>query len=416
MPWLLKPDDRTKYDEHLLFIHVPRCGGTSLTQHFDVPAKVKAEKDRTWWGKIGMTYFFHRYHVLETANFPIKTKESVAALFLFVLGCAMLAFGTAAQLAKLIVIASVVLFVAPAFLFTAPFIGRLTWVRRPYLYLVHYVLCQFMESIEWLTGTNKTGYMMHLTARKLLAYGYITPEEMDNVCSMAIVRNPYSRMVSVYMYNRFGSGESFPQFVRSWYYMMRFYRESGETEEWWTPCHCIPQVDFTHFEGKQLVQSIVKQEELKFLKREEDLGLAVANDSSVKDLPDLVRSALLGMPHTNSRKSNKKWYEYFDQETMNMTYEMYKADFEAFGYPAEIEQRPDLVSPAPKLVEPTVEKLRRNSAVVNGRRVSKLLLFQNASNRALSVRTSGLRSSVLASPTSGVSESTMLLQSVTEEK
>jgi len=36
MPWLVKPNDHSKLDEHLLFIHVPRCGGTSLTQHFDV--------------------------------------------------------------------------------------------------------------------------------------------------------------------------------------------------------------------------------------------------------------------------------------------------------------------------------------------------------------------------------------------
>ena len=115
---------------------------------------------------------------------------------------------------------------------------------------------------------------------------------------------------------------------------------------------------------------------------------------------------------TNKQKQKFGWTD----ELANMVYEKYKSDFEAFGYPAEIEQRPDLVSPAPKLVEPTVEKLRRNSAVVNGRRVSKLLLFQTASNRALSVRTSGLRSSELASPTPGVSESTMLLQSVTEEK
>lgn len=53
--------------------------------------------------------------------------------------------------------------------------------------------------------------MMHLTIGKLLRYGYVQPEEMDKVCSMAIVRNPYSRMVSVYMYNRYGPLESFPR-------------------------------------------------------------------------------------------------------------------------------------------------------------------------------------------------------------
>jgi hypothetical protein len=54
-----------------------------------------------------------------------------------------------------------------------------------------------MESTEWCTGTNKHGYINHLTAHKVLQYGYISPKEFDSVCTMAIVRNPYTRMVSV---------------------------------------------------------------------------------------------------------------------------------------------------------------------------------------------------------------------------
>ena len=202
---------------------------------------------------------------------------------------------------------------------------------------------------------------MHLTAHKLLLYGYITPEELEKTCSLAIVRNPYSRMVSIYMYNRFGENESFQHFVRSWHNQMQPYLATGEMEEWYTPCHQIPQFEFTHSEGKQLVQSIVKQEELKFLKTKGDEHKAVAQDSTVTDLPDPVRAALLGMPHTNKRVTQKKWFEYYDQETLNLTFEMYKKDFQIFHYSPELKQRPDLKSPAPVELETYVDHMRRDS-------------------------------------------------------
>ena len=148
-------------------------------------------------------------------------------------------------------------------------------------------------------------FLVHINVHKLTlisspADGYVTPEQMDNMCSLAIVRNPYSRMVSIYGYNRFGEGESFPKFVKRCKYAMRHYLERGEKEEWYTPCHLLPMFEYTHFNGKQLVQSIVKQEELKLLKTKEGVDEAIKQDSSVSDLPDLVRDALLGMPHTVS--------------------------------------------------------------------------------------------------------------------
>ena len=81
---------------------------------------------------------------------------------------------------------------------------------------------------------------------------------------------------------------------------MRPYMERGEKEEWYTPCHLLPMFEYTHFNGKQLVQSVVKQEELKLLKTREGAKEAMKMDSTVSDLPDLVRDALLGMPHTVS--------------------------------------------------------------------------------------------------------------------
>ena len=36
----------------------------------------------------------------------------------------------------------------------------------------------------------------------------------------------------------------------------------------------------------------------------------------------------------------KKWYDYFDQETMDLTYEMYKMDFEVCGYDTAMQTKP----------------------------------------------------------------------------
>lgn len=318
-------------------------------QHFSIPQKVIDSRGPL--GGLAMTYFFMRYGELEKANFPIKTRENLfcvmllwASVGLYVLDVPLPAlFGVSLA----IWLGSVAVFISlfTTIICTAPVIGRITPVHRWFLWFVNYPLFRLCESIDWCTGINKHGYIMHLTAPKLLGYGYVTPQQMDGMCSLAIVRNPYSRMFSIYGYNRFGEGESFPTFCRRWKKLMRHYMERGEKEEWYTPCHLLPMFEYTHFNGKQLVQSIVKQEELKLLKTKEGAQEAMKIDNSVSDLPDLVRDALLGMPHTNARKTAKKWYDYFDQETMDLTHEMYNMDFEVFGYPTAIKERPDLKPP-----------------------------------------------------------------------
>lgn len=355
-----------------------------------------------------MYYFFLRYAELEKTNFPIKTTENAVSLAALVIACLIHVFGLAPSPFIPFCIGSTAMFISlfTTFIATAPVIGRISIIHRWYLWLVHYPMVRVMESVEWCTGTNIHGYMMHLTAQKLLGYGYITPDEMDGVSSLAIVRNPYSRMVSIFGYNRFGNFEDFPSFVRRWYDLMRHYREQGEMEEWFTPCHCIPQFEYTHFEGKQLVQSVVKQEELKYLKTKEGAEEAIKLDNSVANLPDIVRNALLGMPRTNSRATaGKKWYEYYDQQTLDLTFKMYETDFEVFGYSPAIEQRSDLKPPQPTKKNPKSPRqlrfgawhdgMSRNSLIdESGTRVSKSALFSSVKNS--SVKTGAPKGKILA--------------------
>lgn len=310
-----------------------------------------------------MIVFFARYKVLEQTNFPILTWGNFFAVLLIPPGVYLFFHLPLTGLGLAFVIVSAFMMFLFTFVFTAPAISRVTIIRRCYLIFAHHLICRAMESIPWCTGTNRTGYMMHLTAHKLLAYQYVTAEEMEKVCSLAIVRNPYSRMVSLYHYNRFGRWESFNHFVEDWHKrVFRPYRDDGELEEWYTPCHAIPMYEFTHFEGKQVVRSIVKQEELKYLKTVEGTPMAVAQDSTVADLPDIVRRALLGMPHTNQRKTAMKWYEYYDQRTLDLVHEMYAKDFVVFEYSPVLEQRPDLNEPRQyRLEQQKLEHLMRDS-------------------------------------------------------
>jgi hypothetical protein len=384
-------------------------------QHFSVPEKVIAARGPI--GGLAMKYFFMRYAELEKSNFPIETKENAFCLVILCASVLMYLFddriteffGLLSSSLSLspspsstlpISLSSFAIFLGSLALFisffttvicTAPVIGRIMPVHRWYLWFVHYPIFRMCEALDWCTGTNKHGYIMHLTASKLLGYGYVSPEQMDNICSLAIVRDPYSRMVSIYGYNRFGEFETFPVFVRRWKKLMRHYIERGEKEDWYTPCHLLPQFEYTHFEGKQLVQSIVKQEELKYLKTRKGAKEVMDMDSTVSDLPDLVRDALLGMPHANSRKSSKQYYDYYDQESLDLTFEMYSKDFEVFGYNTTLKERPDLLPPkgsrAPKggsanrrtifADQTKVERMSRNILYdsVAGRRVSEAQLF-----------------------------------------
>jgi hypothetical protein len=87
-------------------------------------------------------------------------------------------------------------------------------------------------------------------------------------------------------------------------------------------------------------------------------------------------------PHTNSRETGQKWWDFYDQETMELTLEMYGMDFEVFGYERTIKQRPDLVPPKKDrsimLEMSKYDGFSRNSSLgTDGIRLSQRSLFSS---------------------------------------
>jgi len=336
MPWLVREEEKASPKDALLFVHVPRCGGTSLSKLF----KIEKRYPDSVYNMLGLMYFFYRYRLLETTNYPWRTVENCLALIMA--SVAMIVFFAVDDtIAPYIMWSSAsLMLLSSTFIFVAPVVGRNTFARRAYALVVGKVLCAPLANVKWLTGCNDKGWLMHLTAENMVRYDYVDRETFERVSSFAIVRNPYSRMVSVWMYNRMGPLEDFATFVRRWMRKVAHQQQrGGMCNEWDVYCHVPPQHCFTHSDNKQLVQCIIRQEDLKSMK-------SPAPAPGFDLLPEPVHQALLDMPHTNKRAKTKPWQEYYTKETMQQVLEMYGRDFAQFGYATAIPGRPELGCPS----------------------------------------------------------------------
>ena len=242
---------------------------------------------------------------------------------------------------------SSVMFIMSTFILTAPYTMRYRSLRVLTMYTFHYLLCGFGGDANYMVGTNINGYLFHLTAERALRYGYVSPEEMEET-SFSIVRNPYSRVVSMYHYNR-RFYESFHHFVKDFHARcMEKYHLHRQTDSIDVYCHVLPMHAYTHFNGKKLVNTIIKQEDLKRF---------VANGWKDSGVPIAIQKALTGIPHANKRPRKISWQKYYTQEIMDMVIDMYEKDFELFGYSKLIPTRPDL-RPSKIIVEtPELQEL-----------------------------------------------------------
>lgn len=133
----------------------------------------------------------------------------------------------------------------------------------------------------------------------------ITDEELEDYYIFTTVRNPWSRAVSLGSY--FGVGPE--KYLDN----MQSYEDSDSI----FAQHALPQHVYTHMNGEQFVDRVVKMENIY-----EDFDLV---------LSDIGLNTNRKLPHNN--KSNHKDYkQYYNDKRKNIVGDKYKLDIEYYGY------------------------------------------------------------------------------------
>jgi len=318
MPWLAKKEEPSSW----FYVHVPRCGGTSLSHHNKVYTQAGAELGPIGW--FGMMWVAQHYYKFEKLSFPAFHKYD-NIVYLIQLAIALVLFYVV-EVPVLPVIqfvfAGLGLFVT-IFMSTPPYGCRMKYVRRLLSIFTGQMICFIMRNKRWVCGVGDEFYM-HLTATQAIEMDCVDKTEIETR-SFATVRNPYARFVSMYVFNK-RPFESFDEFTKDCHKIhMEEYRKHGRTSLWYIYCHLLPMTEYTHSNGTQLVPVIIKLEEISKLHNRDDV-------------PKEVKAYFAALPKRNSRKKKKSHWSafYSDPETIRMVQEMFSEDFETFGYEKDI--------------------------------------------------------------------------------
>lgn len=321
MPWLDK--QHTMY-----FVHIPRTAGTSiLTKHNIAENSQHATETRA--NKLGLAYFTYRSTLLELSNFPVRTWENIVAVVLLVISMLLVKRGYS-KVACLVVVVAVLIATLSTFFLTAPVSMRTFNLFSKVLPMSN----GWMMGKDYLYGLETRGLVLaHMTPQQLIRFGYFTESTWNQTDHFCIVRNPYARMVSIYLYNRFPC-ETFPSFVQEW--ISRSSRNNDMDPEY---CHVYPQTAYTHYKGTRCVRYILRVEDLKNGPRCKNV-CTTKGIYEEEAIPLWLADCIHNVPHTNHRASPHKqpWQSYFagDTQLQQLVYETYRSDFETYGYPSGI--------------------------------------------------------------------------------
>lgn len=344
MPWLLREEEVDSPEQALLLIHIPRTGGTQLYSEYKTFAK---SREGHWpVSRFFLGWLQYRHTLYEGGNFPMCTLENLW------FGCIMLPLGLLLMAGGYVIegvwVACWATFSCIFFTFLAtPPGSRMTLMRRIVLTMSG---CTKAYSSEYMYGLDCFFYpamLLHMTASEMIAYDTLSREQLMRVCSFSFVRSPYRRMVSLFLYNRWGKLESFETFVRRWHDHYKEMREQGlwdlprERCDWDMYCHRLPMHVYTHQDGEQLVRYVLRLEDkqLIFGEKTKDGQLPPAIKEVLermsaigKQEPETPCVTLCGATGRNARPLDRPWQEYYTPEIAALVHEMYQKDFELFGY------------------------------------------------------------------------------------
>lgn len=154
----------------------------------------------------------------------------------------------------------------------------------------------------------------HMDCRSLIRSGYVKQEFYDSAYKFGLVRNPYTRAVSLFLYlkkeGRIKQAVSFLEFCEGLaggvVEPIGLYNSKGLSQ-------CNPQVTW------------LKEVDMDYLGRFEELGETFGNIAKVFEMPTVT------LPHLNS-SDKESVRQFYCERAQDIVEVYYREDFEAFGY------------------------------------------------------------------------------------
>jgi chondroitin 4-sulfotransferase 11 len=168
---------------------------------------------------------------------------------------------------------------------------------------------------ESLWGVRGGKVLQHLTPKQLLRFRIIDPDVWDAYFSFAVVRNPWDKAVSEYhWYCRWHPPIPFDAWV-----LGLSFRMNQPVAKIVEVGHDIEQHEFTHLDGKQIVDHVARFEDID------------AEWAHIQDKLGLPQSQLLNDGATAS-VGRGEYEGYYTDLTKDVIAEIYAKDVELFGY------------------------------------------------------------------------------------
>jgi hypothetical protein len=179
----------------------------------------------------------------------------------------------------------------------------------------------------------------HLTASEYVAKKFMTPEQFSKYFKFTFVRNPYSRLVSTYIYFDYINKYSFNEFLKE------IVSKRIDDTNYLLDRHCLRQTQFSHDTNGNLLVDFVGRFES--IQKDFDyvcsqigmpqLKLPHTNKSINSVEPkSAISSAKLAIKNAHLWRRNlrlkEQFMDYYDQESINLTNSLYEADFKKFDY------------------------------------------------------------------------------------